>query len=174
MEVLHTVLAGHVLAQIVEHLTVVLQQFDGQVSGGVVLGDMLVGLQVFLDVGDAILNLVSVVDVQVARGLVRAFVHLDDGLEQLLHAGTALERRGDHRNAEQTAQRADVHLIASTLKLVVHVQGANHADIHVHQLGRQIQVTLQVRGVDHVDHHVGHLFRQVFPHIEFLGRIATQ
>ena len=68
-----------------------LQQFDGQISGRVVLGDMLIGLQVFLDVGDTVLNLMAVVDVQVPRGLAGSLVHLDDGLEQFLHAHPAFK-----------------------------------------------------------------------------------
>ena len=42
MEVLHAILTGHVLAQVVKHLAVVLQQLQGEVSGGVVLTDVLV------------------------------------------------------------------------------------------------------------------------------------
>ena len=43
-----------------------LQQFDGQITGRVVLGDMLIGFQVFLDVGNTVLNLMTVVDVDMS------------------------------------------------------------------------------------------------------------
>ena len=159
VEVVHALFARHVLAQIVKYLTVVLQQFQGEVSGRVVLGDMLVGLQVFLDMGDTILYLMSVIDMQVARPFVGALIHLDDGAEQVLHAFTAFERGGNHRDAEQIAERVEVHLVAAALKLVVHVQCAHHTDIHIHQLGCQVEITFDVRGVDNVDYYVGHLFR---------------
>ncbi len=174
VEVIHAVLASHVLAQVVEHLGVVLQQLQREVSGRVVLADVLVGLQVFLDMADAAFYLVAVVDMQVAELLVGTLVHLDDGAEQFLHARTVLKRGGYHRGAEERAQRVGVHMVAAPLKLVVHVQRAHHPYVHVHQLRRQVEVALQVRGVDHVDHHVGHLLRQVLPHVELLWRIATQ
>ena len=151
-----------------------LQQLQRQIAGRVVLGDMLIGLQVFLDVGDTVLNLVPVVDVQVSRGLVGALIHLDDGLEELLHTVAVLERGGNHRHTEETAQHLEVEMVATTLELIIHVQGADHADVYVHQLRGEIEVALDVGGVDHVDHHVGHLLRKMFTHEEFLRRVATE
>ena len=174
VEILHALLSGHVLAQIVEHLTVVLQQLQRQVSGGVVLRDMFVGLQVFLDVGDTVLYLVTIVDVQVSRLFARAFIHLDHCLEEFLHALAALERGGNHRHTEQSAQHLQVKMVAATLELVIHVQRADHTDVHVYQLCGQIEVALQVRGIDHVDHHVGHLLREMFAHVELLRRVAAE
>ena len=91
VEVLHAILTGHVLAQVVKHLAVVLQQFQGEVSGGVVLADVLVGFQVFLDVGDTVFYLVAVVDMQVAERLAGSLIDLDDSAEKLLHTCTVLE-----------------------------------------------------------------------------------
>ena len=71
------------LAQVVEHLAVVLQQLQGKVSGGVVLTDVLVGLQVFLDMGDTVFYLVAVVDMQVAERLAGSLIDLDDSAEKL-------------------------------------------------------------------------------------------
>ena len=174
VEVVQALLAGHVLPQVVEHLAVVLQQFQGQESGRVVLGDVLVGLQVFLYVTDALLNLVTVVDVQVSRLAAGALIHLDDGFEEFFHTHAALERGGNHRDSEECRQRLYVHRVASSLKLVEHIEGAYHLYVHVHQLGGQIEVALQVRGIYHADHHVGHLLRQVFPHVQLLRRVAAQ
>ena len=151
-----------------------LQQFQCHVAGGEVLVYGGVGLQVALYVADAVLYLVSVVDVQVAGGLVGVFVDLYDGLEQVFHAFAALERGGHHRHAEQGGENLAVHVVAAALKLVVHVQGAHHAQVHVQKLGGQIEVALNVRRVHHVDDHVGRLFRQVLAHIQFLGRVAGE
>ena len=130
---------------------------------------MLVGLQVFLDIGDARFNLVAIVDMQVTRELAGALIHLDDSLEEFLHAFAAFKGCRYHRDTKQRAECVEFHLIATTLKFVVHVQGAHHADVHIYQLRRQIEVALEVRGVDDVDYHIGHLLRQMFPDIQFLG-----
>ena len=123
---------------------------------------------------DAILYLVSVVNVDVACLVVLAFVHLDDGTKQLLDTHAALERRWDEGHAQQRAQRRHIDMIAATLELVVHIEGAHQPQVHVDQLRAQVEIALQVAGVDDVDDHVGHLFRQVLTHVELLGRIARQ
>ena len=174
VEVLHALLTGHVLTQIVEHLTVVLQQLQSQVSGGVVLGDMLVGLEVFLDVGNAVFYLVTVVDMQVTGRLAGALVYLDDSSEEFFHALAALKRSGYHRHTEKTTEGIEVEMVATPLEFVVHVQGADHAYVHVDELGGEVEIALEVGGVDHVDDHVGHLLCEMFPHIEFFWRIAAE
>ena len=97
---------------------------------------MFVGLQELLYLADAVLNLVTIVDMDVARGTLRVLIHLDDGLEQLLHAHARLERRGHHRHAEERGKRLQVYLVAPALELVVHIQGTDHAHIHVDELSR--------------------------------------
>ena len=168
------VLLGHVLAHVLQHMTVVLQQFDGQIARRIALADMLVGLQVLLNVADALLYLVAVVDVQMARGPLLALVDLDDSPEEILDAQARLERGGTHGHAEERRQRGDVHRVAAALKLVVHVQGTHRAQVHVHQLGGQVEIALQIAGIHHVDHHIGHLRGQMLAHVEFLGRIAGE
>ena len=91
VEVLHAILTGHVLAQVVKHLAVVLQQLQGEVSGGVVLTDVLVGLQVFLDMGDTVFYLMALVDVQMTERLAGSLIDLYDGAEKLLYPRTVLE-----------------------------------------------------------------------------------
>ena len=172
--VMGSVLVGQVLAHVLGDVGVVLKQLDGQVARRVALADVLVGLQEFLYLADTVLNLVAVVDMDVARGALRVLIYLDDGLEQLLDAHARLERRGHHRHAEERGERLQVDRVAAPLKLVVHIEGADHADVHVDELRRQIEVALQVRGVDDVDDHIGHLLSQVLAHVEFLGRVAGQ
>ena len=120
------------------------QQLQREVSGGVVLGDMLIGLQVFLNVADAILYLMTVVDMQVSGELAGSLIYLDDGSEEVFYACTVLKGCGNHRDAEESAQGVDVHMVTTTLKLVIHVQGADHADVHIHQLGGQVEVAFQI------------------------------
>ena len=135
---------------------------------------MFVGLQVLLDVAYAVLNLMTVVDVQVAGFATGAFIHLYDGAEEFLHAHAVLERCGHHWHTKQRTECLQVYGIATPLKLIVHVQGTHQPDVHIYQLRREIEVTFEVRRVDDVDNHIRHLIREVLAHIELLGRIARQ
>ena len=55
------------------------------------LCDMFVGLQVFLDMADTVLNLVTVVDMQVTGELAGTLIHLYDSFKQFLHTRTVLK-----------------------------------------------------------------------------------
>ena len=52
---------------------------------------MFVGLQELLYVADAVLYFVSIVDMQVTSLTAAAFIDLNDGAEEFLHAGTVLK-----------------------------------------------------------------------------------
>ena len=82
------------------------------------------------------------------------------------------KRGGYHRNTEKSAQCVEINLIATTFKLVVHIQGAHHADVHIDQLGGKIEVALKVGGIDDIDNHIGHLLCQMVPDVKFFRRIA--
>ena len=153
------------LAQEVEHLTVVLQQFQRQVTRRMVRGDVLVGLQVLLYFTDTVLNLMTIVNVDMASVGIGILIDLDDHAKEILDTHAALERRGHHRHTKEGAQCRQVYLVATTFKLVVHIQGAHQTEVHVDKLRRQIEVAFQVRGVDDVDDHIRHLFRQVLTHV---------
>ena len=79
------------MSQIVEHLTVMLQQFQCQKAGRVVLGDMFVGLQVFLNMTDTVFYLMTIIDVQVTRELTCSLIYLNDSFEKILDASAILE-----------------------------------------------------------------------------------
>ena len=166
-------LAG-LLADEVLNVRIMLQQLQRHIACRVAGMNRGVRLQVLLDVAYAVFYLVTIVDVQVSRRLAGAFIHLYHRLEQPLHTHSALERRGHHRRTEQRLQHLQVQLVASFLKLIIHVQRTHYRQVHVHQLGGQVEVTLYVRRVYHVDDDVGHLFRQVLAHIQLLRRVARQ
>ena len=107
-------------------------------------------------------------------GALRSFIHLDDGLKQILHPHSRLERRWHDGHSQECGKRLQVGMIAASFKLIIHIQRTHHSNVHVYQLGRQIEVALQVRGVNDVDDDVGRLFRKMLPHIEFFRRIAGQ
>ena len=167
MEIVESLFASHMFTQIIEHLTIMFQEFQRQISGRVVLGDMLIGLQVFLDVRDTILNLVSVVNMQVARELTGSLVYLNHRTKQFFDTHAILEGCGYHRCTKQGAEGIEIDMIATTLKLIVHIQGTHHADVHIHQLCGEVEVTFNIRRVDNVDDHIRHLFCQMFANVEF-------
>ena len=142
VEVLQALLSCHVMSQIVEHLTVMLQQFQCQKAGRVVLGDMFVGLQVFLNMTDTVFYLMTIIDVQVTRELTCSLIYLNDCFEKILDTSPILKRCGNHRCTHEATQCLDVHTIATPLELIIHIQGTHHADVHIHKLSCQIQVTL--------------------------------
>ena len=73
--------ADDVLRDVVGSVVVVLEQLQGQVAGRIVGGDMLIGLEVLLYLGDAVFDLVTIVDVKVARDGVLTLVDLDYGAQ---------------------------------------------------------------------------------------------
>ena len=131
----------------------------------------------FLYLLDAMLYLVSVVDVYVAVvGVVAlvALIHIYNSAKQLVYAPAGGKHGGYHRHAEEPAQVVAVYLVAAGFGLVKHVEGAHHAHVHVYQLGRQVQVAFQVARVDNVDDYIGCLVYNLPAHIELLGRIGRE
>ena len=152
---------------------VVLQIFDGQISGGVSGAQFLVLLEHQLDAVDALLDLGTMVDMYMSRkSRVALGVDLYDRVEELRNA-LAVPADGRHyRNAEKPAELLDVDLVPLGLEFVVHVQGDHGAEVHVDHLGGQVEVSLDVGGVHYVDYYVRHRFKQVFPDVEFFRGIC--
>ena len=126
---------------------------------------------------DAMLYLMSVVDVDMAIvsvGIFLAFVEFDDGLEELIHASTIGEDGRNHRDTEEFAQFVVVDVIATLFGFIKHVEGADHADVHVYQLGGEIEVALQVAGVDDVDDDIRRMLDELLAHIKLLWRIGRE
>ena len=132
------------MPQIVEHLTVMFQKLQRQISGRIVLGDMFISLEVFLDMCDTVFYFMAIVDMQVTCSLACTLIYLNDSLEELLYSITILKLCGYHRHTKQLAQCLDVNIVASSLKLIIHVQGTNHTYVHIHQLSGEIEVTFKI------------------------------
>ena len=162
---------GHLAHQFL-HLLVVFQQFDGQKTGGVALADMRLLLEVLLYILDAMLYLMTVVDVDmavVAVLILGTFVYLNDFMKQFLHAFAGFEHRGHHRHAEQLRQPVEVHIVAASLGLVKHIECHDDTQVHVHDLRGEVEVALEVGRIDDVDHYVRRLLHQLLTYIELLG-----
>ena len=117
---------------------------------------------------DAVLYLVSVVDVDVSGRMADTLIDLDNGAEQRFNPHTTLERGRYQRRTQQGGEHLQIQRVATTFELVVHVQCCYHGNVHVQQLSGQIEVALDVGRVDDVDDDIGCLFCQVLTHIELL------
>ena len=156
---------------------IILQQLDREVSGRVALADGIICLQIFLDMLDTMFYLMSVVDVDMAivsAGIFLAFVEFDDGLEELVHASAIGEDGRNHRDTEEFAQFVVVDVIATLLGFIKHIEGADHADVHIYQLCGEIEIALQVAGVDDVDDDIRRMLDELLAHIEFFWRISRE
>ena len=156
---------------------IILQQLDREVSGRVALADGIICLQIFLDMLDTMFYLMSVVDVDMAivsAGIFLAFVEFDDGLEELVHASAIGEDGRNHRDTEEFAQFVVVDVIATLLGFIKHIEGADHADVHIYQLCGEIEIALQVAGVDDVDDDIWRMLDELLAHIEFFWRISRE
>ena len=100
------------------------------------------------------------------------FVKVDDDVEEGLDAPSRLEDGGYHWYAEQLTELLIVDGIASLLKLVVHIQRANHARVHVDELCGEIEVALKVACVEHIEDDVWGLVDNLPAHVYLLGRIG--
>ena len=87
-------------------MLVILQEFDRQVSGGVALADAVICLQILLDMFDAMLYLMSVVDMDmtiVRSAIFLAFIEFDDGLEEFIYSSSIGEHSRNHGDSEELA-----------------------------------------------------------------------
>ena len=105
---------------------------------------------------------------------VAPLVEVDDDVEQAVDALARAAHRGHHGHAQQLAQGQVVQRIAAGLQLVVHVEGHDHAHVHVDELGGEVKVALQVGRVDHVDYDVRRLVDDVAAHVQLLGRVGGE
>ena len=156
---------------------IILQQLDRKISGRVALADGIICLQIFLDMLDTMFYLMSVVDVDMAivsAGIFLAFVEFDDGLEELVHASAIGEDGRNHRDTEEFAQFVVVDVISTLLGFIKHIEGADHADVHIYQLCGEIEIALQVAGVDDVDDDIWRMLDELLAHIEFFWRISRE
>ena len=122
-------------------------------------------LKVFLHFG---------VDVPVLVEEVYTLIEVDDDVEQFLDAFPAFEHGRYHRHAEQLSQFLVVNSIAPVFKLVKHVEGTHHAQVHVDELCGQVEVSFDVRGVNHIDDDVGSLLYNLLAYIQFFRTVCGE
>ena len=104
---------------------------------------------------------------------IQTLVHIDDDVEEGLDPLARLEYCGHHGHAEEFGEFSAVEGIATALELVVHIEGADHAEVHVDELGGKIEVALYVAGIYDVDNHIGHLLNNLFADVDLFWAIGS-
>ena len=169
-----TALVACVLTQKLLNVSIVLQQFQCHIARGITGMNGCIGFQELLDMPNAVLYLMSIVDMDVARRRIGTLIHLNHGAEQLFNTHTVLKRRGNQWCTQQCGEHFEIHLVTALLKFVIHIQGAHYRQVHIQQLRGQIKIALQIRRVNHIDDNIGNIVCQMLAHIKFLRRIARQ
>ena len=154
-------------------LLVVLQILDGQIAGRVLATDVLVLLDQELDAVDALLQFLTVVDVNMSgQPLVVLLVDLDDGVQQFRDSGSVTADGRADRHSEKVTKLLDVKAVSPRPKLIVHIQSHHYTEVHIDDLGREVEVSLDVGSVHDVDHDIRNVLNQVLTDIEFLGAVG--
>ena len=122
------------------NLTIVFQEFDCQIACRELTAKFAVLLQVLLHILDTMLNLMSVINVNMAYGILfeLSFIDLNDGGKKVLHAFTSLEYCGNHRESQQFTQFIAIEFVTALFGFIEHVESTHHAEVHVDKLGREI------------------------------------
>ena len=110
-------------------LFITLKQLNGQPTGTIAQTQQVVAFQEFLNIGNSIFYLMSMLDVLMAIILVVSLAVLKDMYhlaKQFLQSSTSLKRCGNHRHTQQRTEFLDVQLVATTFQFVKHVQRTNH------------------------------------------------
>ena len=95
---------------------VVFHQLDAQISGRVALPNVFVLLQESLDVSNALLYFMPMIDMYMAElwlGIFHAFVCLDDLMKQLFDTSSIFKYGRNHRDTEKPGQLVDMNLVSS-------------------------------------------------------------
>ena len=67
-----------------------------------------------------------------------------------------------------------VKFVTARLHLVIHIERAHHAQVHVDQLGGEVEVALDVAGIKHVDDHVGGVVNDLLADIKLFGTVGRK
>ena len=124
---------------------------------------------------DAHLYLRTVVDVDMPPKLgIAVLIYLDYCVEKFVYALPVTADRRDDRHSEQMAQSPCIQPVTLRLKLIVHIEGHHHPQVHVNQLGSEVEIPLKIGCIHHIHHHIRHLLYQILPHIQLLGTIGRK
>ena len=133
---------------------------------------MRIGFQPVLDLSDGLLDIISKIDVDMSYRRVSSLIDADDGVKQFVDPSSRPCRGGDDRHADHLAEELAVEADTGTVEFVDHVQGYDHAAVHVDKLGGQIEISFEIRSIHHINYNVRSFITEIFPDIEFLRRVG--
>ena len=131
--------------------------------------------QMRLNLCNAMLNLVTIVDMEVSNRchlFARLFITLNNFMKQRLNSLACLKHRGQHGHAQEVGKLFKIDVITTLLRFIKHIQSTNHGHVHINKLRCEIKIAFQITTIDDIDDHVGILLNKLFTHIKFLGRIG--
>ena len=105
---------------------------------------------------------------------VDALVHIDYDVEKGVDTLAGLEDRWDDGRTEESGEDIAVECVAAGLHLVVHIEGADHLEVHVDELRREVEIAFEVAGVDDVDDDIGRLLDKLFADVHLLGAVGRE
>ena len=155
------------------HLLVILQILDGKVTCRVLVSYDIILLKQQLDAVYALLNLRSMIDMDVT-GDVRVCLLIDlyHGVEKLFYSCSRPADCRYERHTQQVAELLDVQLIPPRLHLVIHVQSHHDTKVHVDELGSEVEVSLEVGRIDNIHDHIRHPLDEILSDIKLLRTIC--
>ena len=95
-------------------------------------------------------------------------------MEQEIYAHASLEGSRYERHSEQLSESLHVKVVASFLKLVVHVEGTHHSQVHIDELSGEIQVPLYVACVYDIYHDIRSLVYYLASYVHLLRRVSGE
>ena len=154
---------------------VIFKVLDCKITRGVLVSDVRILLYQQLDPVDAVLQFGSMIDVDMSRYMrIGLLIDLDHGVEKPVYAlpGTTYGRH--HRHSEKIAQLPDIQPVTLFLKLIIHIQGHDGAEVHVDELGGEVEISLEIGCVYNIHHDIRHLLHKIAAHIKFFRTICRQ
>ena len=152
--------------------SVALKELDGEVAGRILMAYLSVFLYHLLNAVNALLELYTMVDMNVARHLRLVFVDINDLLKEGSNALTTTRHGGHHRRSEKYAQLVVIEAVAILSHLVIHIERHDHAQVHINELRGEVKVALEVGSIYHINHNIRRLLNQLTTHIALLGAIG--
>ena len=166
-----------VVREFAEHCVdfpVFFKELNRQIAGREVHVQLSLAFQSLLNQLDRLFYVLAEADMHVPHNFVAAFVDLNHRIEQLFDAASVLGDSGHHRHTNHPGQRLVVEHHFASLQFVVHVQGDDHAPVHIDEFCGQIQVPFQIGSVSYVDDDIRNFVVEISPHVEFFGRIGRE
>ena len=103
---------------------------------------------------------------------VRLFVDAYDDVEEFVNAIASAAYSRDNRHTQEISQLLDVKLVSVCRKLVIHVEGHHHSQVHVDELRGKVQVSLEIGRVDYIHDDIRHVLNETFAYVKLFRTVC--